>query len=95
MRYEFEEQAIKVIIDQGRCEECATKACVKGCELYNRGMLVIKNGLPTLKEGVDSKRMGTECLACEEECRLRGFNSIRIGAPIDGLSEWVKKVSKM
>lgn len=95
MSYEFEEQTIKVIIDLSMCLECETKACAKACELYGRGMLVIRDGIPTLKEDADPKRMGTECLACEEECRLRGFNAIRIEAPIPGLDEWVCKVSKM
>lgn len=95
MPYEFEEQTIKVIIDLSRCPECETKACAKACELFSRGMLVIRDGVPTLKEGVDPKRMGTECLACEEECMLRGFNTIRIEAPIPGLNEWINKISKM
>ena len=95
MAYEFEEQTIKVKIDRSKCTECTSKACVKGCQVYNRGMLVIKDGLPTVKEDVNPKRVGTECLACEEECRLRGFNVIKIEAPIPGLKEWISKVSKM
>ena len=91
MSYSFDEQTIKVNIDRSRCQECKTKACAKGCEVYNRGILVIKDGIPTLKEGIDAKREGTECLACEEECRLRGFNVIKIDAPIQGLAEWVAK----
>jgi len=94
MSYEFKEQTIKIIIDRSKCPECKTKACVTGCKLYGRGLLIIKDGIPTLKEDADTKRMDTECLACEEECRLRGFNSIWIEAPIDGLKEWIQKVSK-
>jgi len=94
MSYEFKEQTIKIIIDRSKCPECKTKACAEGCKIYNRGMLVIQNGLPTLNEETDPKRMGTECLACEEECRLRGFNVLKIEAPIDGLKEWIEKASK-
>lgn len=95
MAYEFNEQTIKIIIDRSRCPDCTTKACVKACQLYSRGILAIRDGIPTLRKEVDPKREGTECLACEEKCRIRGFNVIRIEAPISGLQEWVEKVSRM
>jgi hypothetical protein len=94
MSYSFDEQTIKINIDRSKCIDCKTKACARGCELYDRGILAIKDGMPTLKEGVDGKREGTECLACEEECRLRGFGVIKIDAPIPGLKEWYAKVSR-
>jgi polyferredoxin len=86
--YEFDERTIKVVIDQSRCDDCMTKACVKACSLYSRGILTVRNRLPTLRTGTDAVREGTECLACEEACRLRGFNMIRIEAPIQGLNEY-------
>lgn len=94
MSFSFDEKTIKVMIDRSRCHECKTKACAEGCALYDRGILVIKDDIPTLKEGIEAKREGTECLACEEECRLRGFQVIKIEAPIMGLKEWIKKMNK-
>lgn len=88
MAYEFNERTIKVVIDRSRCKECRSKACVKACSLYARGILMIRGGLPVLREGVDAERAGTECLACEEECRLRGFGVINIEAPIPGLEQY-------
>lgn len=95
MTYSFDEQTIKVVIDQSRCPDCRTKACANGCRMYDRGILVIKDGIPMLREGVDPKKDGTECLACEEECRLRGFNVITIDAGILGLQEWIEKVKSL
>ena len=91
MTYEFSERTVKVTIDRTRCPQCRSKACVKGCSLYDRGMLTIRGGIPSLREGIDSVREGTECLACEEECRLRGFKTIRIEVPIKGLEEYKEK----
>lgn len=90
MAYEFCERTIKIIIDRSRCLECRSKACVKACSLYDRGILMIRGGLPILREGANAEREGTECLACEEECRLRGFNAIKIEASISGLEEYRK-----
>jgi len=90
MPYEFKERTIKVIIDQSQCVSCRTKACVKACSLYSRGILMIQNSIPVLREGTDASREGTECLACEEECRLRGFNVIRIEALIQGLDDYTR-----
>jgi len=93
MPYEFNERTIKIIIDRSKCPECKTKACVKACSLYDRGILSIRGGVPSLREGADAMREGTECLACEEECRLRGLNVITIEAPIPGLEEYKEKMS--
>lgn len=92
MVYEFSERTIKVVIDQSRCQECRSKACVKACSLYDRGILMIRGGMPMLREGVDAERMGTECLACEEECRLRGFGVIIIEAQIPGLAQYKEAI---
>ena len=94
MAYEFGERTLRVVIDRSRCAECRSKACVKACSLYDRGILVVRGGIPVLREGVDPEREGTECLACEEECRLRGFNVIAIEAPIPGLEEYRRRASK-
>ena len=90
MAYEFNERTIKVVIDRSLCNECQTKACIKACSLYDRGILMLQRGMPTLRESADAYREGTECLACEEECRLRGFGTIRIVAAIPGLNKYKK-----
>ena len=79
---EFQEQTIKVIIDDEKCKTCE-------CKTYARGILVLKDGKPVV-EG-DPKRLGTECLACEYECWFRGKGAIKIEAPIPGLDEYRKK----
>lgn len=86
---EFQEQTIKVIIDDNLCRECESKACIAACKTYARGLLVLKEGKPAV-EG-DAKRLGTECLACEYECWFRGKKAIRIEAHIPGLDEYRKK----
>jgi hypothetical protein len=87
---EFQEQTIKVIVDESKCEKCESKACIAACKTYARGMLVLKDGAPVV-EG-DAKRLGTECLACEYECWFRGNRAIKIEAPIPGLEEYRKKL---
>jgi hypothetical protein len=86
---EFEEQTIKVIIEESKCAACETKACIAACKTYARGILVLKDGAPVV-EG-DAKRLGTECLACEYECWFRGKGAIRIEAPIPGLEAYRQK----
>ena len=93
MAYSFSERTLKVTIERSSCPKCRSKACVKACSLYDRGILVLRGGIPTLREGTNPEREGTECLACEEECRLRGFSSITIEAPIQGLDEYRRKAA--
>ncbi len=88
VKYQFDERTIKVIIDHAKCPNCRTKACVKGCSLYDRGILRLQNGIPMILTNLeDAKQMGTECLACEHECRLRGLGALKIQVPIAGLDE--------
>jgi hypothetical protein len=86
---EFQEQTIKVIIDDSKCAACETKACIAACKTFARGILVLKEGKPVV-EG-DPKRLGTECLACEYECWMRGKSAIKIEAPIPDLEAYRKK----
>jgi hypothetical protein len=89
---EFSEQTIKIIIDETKCEGCATHACVTACKTFSRGILVLKDGKPAV---VDSReelaRKGTECLACEYACWFRGNSAITIEVPIQGLDEYRAK----
>ncbi|MCX5838675.1 MAG: hypothetical protein NTW71_09195 [Deltaproteobacteria bacterium] len=86
---EFQEQTIKIIIDESLCQACESKPCIAACKTYARGLLILKEGKPAV-EG-DAKRLGTECLACEYECWFRGKGAIRIEAPTPGLEEYRKK----
>ena len=85
---EFEERTIKVVIDDSKCPQCQTKACLKGCSMYDRGILKLKGGKPVVFDLEEAKRVGTECLACEYECWFRGLDAIRIEVPISGLEEY-------
>jgi ferredoxin len=87
---EFQEQTIKVIIDESKCSQCESKACIAACKTYARGILVLKDGIPAV-DG-DPKRLGTECLACEYECWFRGKGAIKIEAPIPGMEEYRNKI---
>ena len=90
---EFSERTIKVIIDEEKCKECTTHACVEACKTYSRGILVLKaDGIPGVEAGPEElARKGTECFACEYECWFRGNSAITIEAPIEGLDEYRKK----
>lgn len=90
---EFEERTIRIVIDDSECSQCQTKACIKACSLYDRGILKLRGGKPAVFDQEEAKRVGTECLACEDECRLRGRNVIKITVPISGLDEYRKKVT--
>ena len=89
---EFSERTIKVIIDEAKCEGCTTHACVEACKTYSRGILVLKDGKPTVELSPEElARRGTECLACEYECWFRGNSAITIEVPIKGLAEYRSK----
>ncbi len=89
---EFSEKTIKIIIDEDKCEGCETHACVEACRTYARGILVLKDGKPTVEGTPDEiTRKGTECLACEYACWFRGNSAITIEAPVEGLDAYRKK----
>ena len=91
--YSFDERTIRVVIDHSKCSTCHTKACVKGCSLYDRGILRLRGGLPVLlMDAEEAKRTGTECLACEYECWFRGLNAVKIEVPISGLEDYRRKL---
>lgn len=89
----FAERTVTVSIDTEKCAQCETKACIAACRIYARGILELKDGIPSVDhldaEGV--KRGGTECLACEYECLFRGLGVIAIDVPIEGLPEYLAK----
>lgn len=85
---EFEERTIRLVIDDSKCAQCQTKACVKGCSMYDRGILALRDGKPAVLDLEEARRVGTECLACEYECWFRGLDAIRIEVPVSGLEEY-------
>jgi Fe-S-cluster-containing hydrogenase component 2 len=90
---EFNERTIKVIVDEAKCEGCPTHACIEACKTFSRGILVLKDGKPSVDHLSKDEliRKGTECLACEYECHFRGNGAITIEAPIEGLAAYRKK----
>jgi hypothetical protein len=87
---EFSERTIAVTIDTDVCHSCETKACVSACGTYSRGILDLKGGLPSVEHLTPREvaRKGTECLACEYECRVRGKGALSIEIPIEGLDDY-------
>jgi Fe-S-cluster-containing dehydrogenase component len=93
--YEFEFRTGKVIINHNKCVNCTTYACVKACSLYGRGVLIIHDGKPLLIDNPsEGRRLCTECLACEQDCRLKGQEAITITLPTQGLKEFKEKINK-
>jgi len=93
---EFEFGTGKVIIDESKCINCGTYACVKACNHYGRSLyrINLKEKKPELAYGKDDlKRLCIECLACEQECFLRGLKAITILLPMPELEEIRKKIS--
>lgn len=84
----FETKTGTIEIDQEKCENCKTYACIKACSQYGRDILTLEGGKPVLRQDREEvKRRGNECLSCEEACRLKGENAITIKMPIKGLDE--------
>ena len=83
----FSERSLTVSIDLPRCQECSSKACVAACAQYDRGVLQLSDGVPSVDhlEESELRRRATECLACELACRLRGLGALSIEVPIEGL----------
>jgi hypothetical protein len=80
-----------VTVDTAACRSCASKACVTACEKYSRGMLRLEDGAPSVAHLSDEevRRQGTECLACEHACRLRGAGALSIDVPVEGLDAYL------
>lgn len=92
----FNERTITIFIDDTRCTDCRTKACIKACSRYSRGILRLQAGKPTVVvSSGETERQGTECLACEYECRLRGLSAIRIVVPMPELSKYRESLSNV
>ncbi|MDN5345392.1 MAG: hypothetical protein PWQ18_1506 [Clostridia bacterium] len=90
---EFRERTIKISIYTSKCKECATKACIDACKKFARGILQLQDGAPSVAHlgEEETKRRGTECLACEYECWFRGKSAIKIDVPIEGLDAYLRK----
>lgn len=88
---EFWEKTIRISIDEARCAGCTSSACVEACRVYGRAILTRgEDGRVHLvgDDAQESARRGTECLACEYECRMRGRGALSIEVPIEGLDDY-------
>jgi succinyl-CoA synthetase beta subunit len=73
----------RIVVDERRCTDCRSLACVKACSLYggylyrvNRGKMVLGIPIETVP------RQCTECLSCEYECHLHGQSALDIVLPM-------------
>jgi hypothetical protein len=91
---DFNERSIKVNIDISRCLECSTKACVEACKIFDRSILQLKDGIPSVSHLSPEEviKRGTECLACEFACWKRGKQAINIDIPIKGLDQYIRGI---
>ena len=88
---EFETRTGKILIDDEKCPKCTTFACVQACSLYNGALYRInfKKHVPELAHNKDDmKRRCSECLACEQECFLKGLKAITIKLPMPELEKY-------
>lgn len=88
--YEFEFRTGKVIIDDEKCLQCKTHACISACKTYGRSILEIRDGRCRLVSEDFNERC-IEDLGCEYECWFRGKGAIRIELPIANLAEYRRK----
>ena len=90
---EIKEKSSTVSIDVSKCLSCETKACVAACKKYARGILELKDGVPSVEHltAEEVLRLGTECLACEFACTFHGNKAITIDVPVAGLPEYLAK----
>lgn len=91
----FSERSLTVHVDLPRCAECDSKACIAACAQYDRGVLQLKDGAPSVAhlEESELRRRATECLACELACQLRGLGALTIEVPIEGFDAFRRESS--
>ncbi|MBI4527758.1 MAG: hypothetical protein HY695_28510 [Deltaproteobacteria bacterium] len=78
-----------ILFDYAACLQCETKACIPACNPRGSGsILELRDGTPVLKISAEAARKGqcSECLACEEACRIDGKGALRIELPIPALN---------
>ena len=95
---EFETRTGKIVIDEQKCQKCTTFACVQACSLYNGALYRInfKEHKPDLAHNKDDmKRRCTECLACEQECLIKGQDAIIISLPMPELDKFKMGISSV
>ncbi|MDO9065514.1 MAG: hypothetical protein Q7U96_00320, partial [Chloroflexota bacterium] len=79
--YHFATLTGAVVIDHGRCGDCADKPCVAACPA---SLLKLKDGLPVLAADAEAVAKGkcVECLACELACDLHGQGALVLDLPL-------------
>jgi ferredoxin len=93
---EFKTKTGKIVINEQKCSKCATFACVQACSLYNGALYRInfKEHKPELAHNKDDmKRRCTECLACEQECEVKGLSAITISLPMPELDKFKMSIN--
>ncbi|MCS6786723.1 MAG: hypothetical protein NZ524_06805 [Thiobacillaceae bacterium] len=87
---EFWEKTIRIRIDEALCASCTSYACVEACERYGREIIMRgpDGRVHLVGDAEETARRGTECLACEYECRMRGRGALSIEVPIEGLDDY-------
>ena len=90
---EIKEKSSTVHINVARCRSCESKTCIEACKKYARGILELKDGIPSVDHlsAEEVLRLGTECLACEFACSFYGNKAITIDVPVAGLPEYLAK----
>ena len=89
MMYCFGTRTGRICFDHAKCGACTTKACIDACRRYGAAILMLEEGKPVLSVSLEeAERRDTECLACEQECKVRGLAAIVITLPIDGLGDY-------
>ena len=90
--YTFDTPTGQVVLDHARCRECKTKICVETCVPQ---ILREEDGVVVLNISREDAKAGkcTECLACEVECRVGGYDGGRVILPIPELDEYRTKAA--
>ncbi|MBD3412888.1 MAG: succinyl-CoA synthetase subunit beta [Candidatus Aminicenantes bacterium] len=89
--YSFQTPTGEIRINQEKCLNCSTKACIEAC---TQNILKLEQQKPVLAISREDTEKGkcTECLACEIFCTFHEQDAIFIHLPIKGLKEYREKV---
>jgi len=86
-----------VRIDLALCVGCATRPCVRVCEIQGGPLTLDEDRLvPGLRWPHDEIERGgcVECLGCELEWELLGRRAISILLPVEGLEEYLQSCTE-
>ena len=75
---EIKEKSSTVSIDVSKCLSCETKACVAACKKYARGILELKDGVPSVEHLTAEEAGETQEAATEEIIRNATEQALQI-----------------